>query len=537
MSKIVCILQARTNSTRLPAKVLLPVAGIPLIVLAAKRAANTGLEVVVATSNQASDDMLASTLKLANVNVVRGSLDNTLKRFVLATEQYTDQTIIVRLTGDNVFPDGQFIDELVDYYLQYSLDYVGTTGVGSGLPYGVSAEVFKLHHLREAYHKVKDDYSKEHVTPFIYATYENHLYKKYRELNMESLSCTVDTLDDYLKIAALFEDVSSPIDISWLELSERLNKQAQAHKASKIMLGGAQLGLDYGINNQSGMMSVDELNLFLNTAYEMGIKCIDSAQAYGESEQRIGQCIRLIDKPFSINTKLTPNLLPLTDINKQPLIEQVKESLAESVYNLKENLSSLMLHRLEHAYLDDGVVWQYLVNLKEQKEVLQIGISVQTPEELERALTLPQVDIIQMPFNVLDHRWDVAINKTIELKKQSAISIHVRSVFLQGLLVSSDLMHWQKAHLNQQEALDVLTWLDKMAQHCHCDSKQQLCLAYVNAQPWVDKIVLGIDSLPQLLNNLETFHQIKLSKIQLNEISKNKPMLDDKTLNPALWES
>src|SRR5467141_1165207 len=100
----IAILQARTNSSRLPGKVLLPIKGIPLAVLAAKRAANTGRNVLIATSVEPSDDGLAALIQSHGLSCFRGSLESPLDRVVNALFAYQDQTVVFRLTADNVFP-------------------------------------------------------------------------------------------------------------------------------------------------------------------------------------------------------------------------------------------------------------------------------------------------------------------------------------------------------------------------------------------------------------------------------------------------
>ena len=104
MSSVI-VLQARTNSSRLPGKVMLPIKGFPLVVLAAKRAGNTGRSVIVATSRETSDDGLVALLQSYGLKYFRGSLENTLDRIVKALVAYDDQTVVFRLTADNVFPD------------------------------------------------------------------------------------------------------------------------------------------------------------------------------------------------------------------------------------------------------------------------------------------------------------------------------------------------------------------------------------------------------------------------------------------------
>lgn len=165
------LLQARTNSSRLPGKVLLPVCGIPIAVLAALRAGNTGRPVIVVTSLEPTDDALCDLLKHWNIDHYRGELENTLKRFVDALDGLPDNHIVVRLTGDNVFPDGSFIDQLLEDFAARGLSYLCCGGEASGLPYGVSAEVTYAGYLREAHGQAETAFDREHVTPKIIARF------------------------------------------------------------------------------------------------------------------------------------------------------------------------------------------------------------------------------------------------------------------------------------------------------------------------------------------------------------------------------
>ena len=98
------VLQARMSSSRLPGKAMMPIAGIPMVILAALRAGNQGHEVLVATSDATSDDAIADACETRGVRVVRGPLDDVLGRFLIASEDLDDADIVVRLTADNVVP-------------------------------------------------------------------------------------------------------------------------------------------------------------------------------------------------------------------------------------------------------------------------------------------------------------------------------------------------------------------------------------------------------------------------------------------------
>ena len=175
--KIRVIIQSRLSSSRLPAKALLPVAGIPAVVLCALRAGNKNTEVkMVATSVDSTDDSLIKVLNSAEIKFIRGPLDNVLERFMMATVDLPDDSIIVRLTADNLVPDGAFVQEIADTLYRKGLQYLGTNSPMDHLPYGLSAEAFTVKVLREAVQQAESAHYREHVTPWIRRHYERELF-------------------------------------------------------------------------------------------------------------------------------------------------------------------------------------------------------------------------------------------------------------------------------------------------------------------------------------------------------------------------
>jgi spore coat polysaccharide biosynthesis protein SpsF len=203
----VAVLQARTNSSRLPGKVLLPIKGVPLAVLAAKRAANTGRDIIVATSFEPSDAGLVALIQSHGLRCFRGCLENTLDRVVNALSDYDDQTLVFRLTADNVFPDGALLDEIECEFLAKGHEYLCCNGQPSGLPYGMSVELTRLSHLREAARESSCAFDQEHVTPYIIRKFGSTYFQKYKELKKGHFRCTIDCLDDYIRIQKVFSDV------------------------------------------------------------------------------------------------------------------------------------------------------------------------------------------------------------------------------------------------------------------------------------------------------------------------------------------
>ena len=170
MKSTLAIVHARTSSTRLPGKVLLPLQGVPLILfqLERLRRCNRIDRLVLATSTDTSDDALADQVAQFGVAVFRGDLNDVLKRFrdCAAREQ---ASVVVRLTGDCPFADPVLIDELVEAFQSGDWDYLANCADERQLsvPDGFDAEVFKADVLERAAAEARLPSEREHVTPWM----------------------------------------------------------------------------------------------------------------------------------------------------------------------------------------------------------------------------------------------------------------------------------------------------------------------------------------------------------------------------------
>ena len=149
---ILAILQARMSSTRLPGKVMMPLAGAAMIQLQIERiAASVRIaDMVVATSDQPSDDTLAAFLKSQNIKIFRGSLDNVQSRFPGAAEAYGPAEHIVRLIADCPFADASVIDSTIEACLHAKADYASNTPPTCSFPKGLDVEIFTIEALKAA---------------------------------------------------------------------------------------------------------------------------------------------------------------------------------------------------------------------------------------------------------------------------------------------------------------------------------------------------------------------------------------------------
>lgn len=201
----------------------------------------SGRELTVATSETYSDNYLTAVLQSEGIVVRRGPLDDVLKRFVIATSDMREEDYCVRLTADNPFPDGAFVDNLVERFQASTEDYMSANEIFPGrLPIGLSAEIFLVGSLREADSLASAPSDREHVTPYMREHLNSGVSGKDLGANFQHVTvqnaadtfrCTIDTLEDYLRIANFFHSVQEPIEQSWLQLLNdfRLCTSEEAH--------------------------------------------------------------------------------------------------------------------------------------------------------------------------------------------------------------------------------------------------------------------------------------------------------------------
>ncbi|NLL49499.1 MAG: NTP transferase domain-containing protein [Firmicutes bacterium] len=540
------VLQARTTSSRLPAKVLLPLGGMPLAILCAKRLNSSGHEVVLATSNSASDDFLAANANRAGIQVFRGSLDDVLSRFLDCTSDLKDDDLVVRATADNPLPDGDFVEQLISAFERSGQDYLGTSSPSDGLPYGLSAEIFTIGALRKKAKNNQDLLAREHVTTELRREAGTNgivpqglfLDKDYSDLRV-----TVDTLEDYLFMVGLFQHVICPERIPWHHLIEKLISQKTSSKMipykvennikfSCITLGTAQLGFNYGIANSSGCPSDEEACKILSLAKEAGVTHLDTARAYGNAETRIGHLLPgRVAEDFHIISKLHP----ITNIPNNASVTEIASAVDASIYcscrELKRPyIDVMMFHRYADMVHWNGAAMDRLSAHVKNGVIGEIGVSVYTPEEAMNSIADERVSHIQIPFNLLDDRW-TAQDFLQALEARDNLKIHARSIFLQGLLLNEAEVWPQWA----TESHELVGKIEELTQLLNRKNKIDLCMSYVRAFPWVTSLVVGVESAKQLAEILVLTHEQPLTQEECAIVQEVFRGVPQRLLNPSLW--
>lgn len=285
----------------------------------------------------------------------------------------------------------------------------------------------------------------------------------------------------------------------------------------KIILGTVQMGLDYGINNASGKISFEDSFKILQKAFDLGIETLDTAEGYGNAHQVIGNFHKMNPAvKFKVITKV-PHAVKGSEI-----ADKVNTYIKD--LNV-DYLEVLMFHSFD-SYDKNKGVFSVLNNLKRQGVIKKIGVSVYTNDQVESLLSNDDVSIIQMPFNLLDNsavRGDLMKRMKVFNKE-----VHTRSAFLQGLFF--------KKEYNDSISKQLTNELDAIKDIVHEErtSMTNLALSYCLAQSNIDKVLIGVDSVAQLVENIKA-SDYEISSNALSNIDAVKVNNTD-LLNPSLWK-
>lgn len=239
-----------------------------------------------------------------------------------------------------------------------------------------------------------------------------------------------------------------------------------------VVLGTAQWGLDYGRTNQHGRQLESDLRALVASARSAGIQLLDTAPAYGDSEARIAG----VGAGFSVQTKISISGLEISAMRTR--FQESRRRLA------RESIDGILVHDWDVADLRSRPqAADFLMATREMGLVRRIGVSVYSLAELESFVeAVPELDLVQVPVNLLDQRLDH--EPLIAKLRARGVKIQARSILLQGLIASPEsagvIGHHPDAKslrlelpLRQQERL-------------------RLALGYVGSRVWVDEIILGV---------------------------------------------
>ena len=283
----------------------------------------------------------------------------------------------------------------------------------------------------------------------------------------------------------------------------------------KLGIGTAQFGLNYGINNKQGKLDLKESKRIIEYAKKIGIDTIDTAVAYGNAHKVLS---KIDTNDFKIVSKI-PHLIKKNEAF----------SIAKTVHNSLKSLNceriyAFMFHASEDLISKrSSSLYKEMKTIKDEGFIKKIGVSIYDPNDLKTILNHFDIDIIQAPLNIFDTRILDLINSDNFRRKN--IEVHVRSVFLQGLLLMNHedipeiFLKW-KSHFKKWDKFN--TQNDQ--------SKIESAIGFVKNINSVDKIIIGVDSLSQLKEINTAYHSS-----QLTSYDKSLSINDLHLINPSNW--
>jgi aryl-alcohol dehydrogenase-like predicted oxidoreductase len=283
----------------------------------------------------------------------------------------------------------------------------------------------------------------------------------------------------------------------------------------KLALGTVQFGMQYGIANTGEQTGQAEVERILAYALQSGVDMLDTAVAYGDSEACLGAAgvddFRVVTKPPA----------EMGDDVESWVYEHLKASLKRLRI---ATAYGLLVHRSQQLLGTGGqLLARALARLKSEGLVAKIGVSIYDPKELELVTRECPIDLVQAPLNVFDRR--LMTSGWLQRLHDEGVEVHVRSVFLQGLLlmprtrVPERFSRWSTL-FDRWHA-----WLAE-----NHGNATEACLAFVN-HPMVDRAVIGVDNLAQFKEVLQASRGVAVK--ELPDLACN----DTKLVNPSNWNS
>ncbi len=291
----------------------------------------------------------------------------------------------------------------------------------------------------------------------------------------------------------------------------------------KIGLGTVQIGLNYGVSNLYGKPGVEEIQNIFDAAVQAKIGFIDTAPAYGNAEETIGGVF--------------PNGCPFKVISKTPVLVKEKFNKADRAFVIdavksslsKLNLSSIygiLLHnpdclfRSGREYIIDA-----LQTLKAKGLVKKIGVSVYDEAELDQILKQFLPDIIQLPLSPLDQR--LIRSGHIDQLKHNDVEVHVRSIFLQGLLL-------MEPHKIPKPLIALTSDIVKFQDFVFENEMTPLsgCLMFGLQNNSIDVVVVGSNNSLELSEIITSVKTLPANRLDFSNLASDRIDL----LNPASWQ-
>lgn len=304
------------------------------------------------------------------------------------------------------------------------------------------------------------------------------------------------------------------------------------YEFSPLILGTVQLGMDYGISNTKGKPAFSQGINLLNYAIGHGINTFDTARKYGTSENLIGKFLanKPQGSPLHIITKFA--LDPEVENDLEKCWDQASLSVRQSLNLLGvSSVCGCLFHRAPANNLTrlSGILPVIFDRLKEEGMIGFGGLSAYYPADVETTLEIPQIEMVQVPFNLFDQRLlKAGLLRAMKIYQKLVIA---RSVFLQGLF-------FLEPESLTGNLLNAGKYLSLLRQICRDNewSISQLAFSFVRDQPDIDCLVIGAADLAQVRENIDLLDGPSLSSAMKDFVDVNFQVDDEIIITPGLWQ-
>jgi len=290
-----------------------------------------------------------------------------------------------------------------------------------------------------------------------------------------------------------------------------------------LVLGTAQLGLPYGLANKTGQPDQKMATAIIREAWNNGIREFDTAQGYGESETALGRALSElgVSQEAQIITKFHPDL-------DHPNATALSNSVDKSLEKLGvPSLFGILVHREEMLSVWEKGLGEILHDIESSGRVKHIGVSVYSPDKALQALNIDGIDMLQVPTNILDRRFEKSGVFQLAIEKRK--TIYVRSVFLQGLI----LMDLNEVPEKMAFAKPVLEKLESLSKDLGL-TRHEMALGYLRSEMPSAHVIFGAETQNQVKENAMTW-QREMPQSLSNHVKRTFADVSKQILNPVVW--